>query len=364
MVSLPNIYKGDYRLLAILPLILLIASAFMIPNIKMGVDFTGGTLISLNLNQKVDPDLLKAGLEAEGLKGTVKVFDSAVGPKAEIELNQSKNLVAAEELKGEFGKKFETVATLEAKSNFNSSYMGEYLTERKALNEIAGKIFTIAKSSTKAEDIANINLLQKEFNIAYSKVYSNYRESISGAIDKHVSYSSISIQTVSPVLSTHFFEQAKWVVISAAILSIIFVFLFFRVIIPSIAVLTGSACDVFIALGAMGLFGIPLTISSFAALLMLVGFSLDTDILLTMRMLKRKGDSREKAFDSMKTGMTMSIMAIIAFGTLYILGSMTHISTYYEISAVALAGLVGDVFATWGINAVMLLWYVEKKGVS
>jgi hypothetical protein len=38
---------------------------------------------------------------------------------------------------------------------------------------------------------------------------------------------------------------------------------------------------------------------------------------------------------------------------------ITHISVYYEISAVALAGLVGDVFATWGLNAVMVLYYKE-----
>jgi hypothetical protein len=40
---------------------------------------------------------------------------------------------------------------------------------------------------------------------------------------------------------------------------------------------------------------------------------------------------------------------------------MTNIPTYYEISAVALAGLFGDLLATWGINAVILLKYLEKK---
>ena len=137
--------------------------------------------------------------------------------------------------------------------------------------------------------------------------------------------------------------------------------LFFRVVVPSAAVIIGATCDIIIALGAMGLFGIPLTLPSFAALLMLVGYSLDTDILLTMRMLKRRGDPRDKAHDAMKTGLTMSLTAIIAFATLFALAYFTHIRTYYEISAVALAGLVGDMIATWGINAVMLLWYVEKK---
>src|SRR5262249_55613865 len=163
-----------------------------------------------------------------------------------------------------------------------------------------------------------------------------------------VDYTSISVQTVSPALSTHFIGTAVNVVVLAVLLSLILVFLFFRTVAPSVAVLTGAVSDVIIAMGGMGLLGVPLTLASFAALLMLVGFSLDTDILLTTRLLKRKGDPRENAFDAMKTGMTMSVMAIIAFLALFVLALFTHIPTYYEISAVALAGLVGDIFATWG----------------
>ena len=196
---------------------------------------------------------------------------------------------------------------------------------------------------------------------SYSQVYALYQESISKPIDKYVTYQSISVQTVSPVLSTHFIEKALDVVMFSAVLSVILVFLFFRTIVPSIAVLTGALSDVTIAMGAMGLFGIPLTLQSFAALLMLIGFSLDTDILLTTRMLKRKGDLRENAYEAMKTGLTMSVMAIVAFLALFVLSVVMHIPTYYEISAVALAGLVGDMFATWGINGVMVLWYAERR---
>jgi preprotein translocase subunit SecF len=111
----------------------------------------------------------------------------------------------------------------------------------------------------------------------------------------------------------------------------------------------------------MGLFNIPLTLASFAALLMLVGFSLDTDILLTTRLVKRKGEPHDNAFEAMKTGLTMSVAAVVAFGALFVLSTMTHIPTYFEISSVALAGLFGDMFATWGINAVVVLYYVEHR---
>ena len=121
--------------------------------------------------------------------------------------------------------------------------------------------------------------------------------------------------------------------------------------------------DVIIALGAMGLFGIPLTLASFAALLMLVGFSLDTDVLLTMRVIKRKeGDPRTRAYEAMKTGMTMSMALLLSFMCLFTLASLTHINTYFEISAVAIAGLVGDLVATWLFNAIIVLHHAESTG--
>lgn len=358
---LPNIYKGDYRLLAAVPLLMIIASLYFIPSIKMGVDFQGGTVITLSLKEKMEAAELQEALRQEGLDATVRVFDTAVGYRAEIEVPQSPDLVKADKLKEEFNTLLPEVAYLEVAALQNSSNSEAYRVKKAGLDEIADQMFALAKMKRSEMNITGTNDLQKRFGEAYSAVFANYQKSISGPINKHVDYEAISVQTVSPALSTHFIETAVNVVIMAVILSLVLVFFFFRDFVPSIAVLTGALSDMVIALGAMGLLGVPLTLASFAALLMLLGFSLDTDILLTTRMLKRKGNPRENAFDAMKTGLTMSAMAIIAFAALFVLATITHIPTYYEISAVALAGLVGDIFATWGINGVIILHHVEKK---
>jgi preprotein translocase subunit SecF len=351
---LPNIYEGDYRKLTIIPLILVAVALFYIPTIKMGVDFQGGTLVTLSLTEPVNAEDLQMKLQEEGLEATVNVFDTSVGYKAEVEVPQSDKLVKAEELKGEFNSLFPIVSELEIRSYSNSSYLEEFRTKKAELEIIAEGMYEIAN----VNPISNTtNDLERNFKEAYSTVYSNYQNDISEPINKHVKYDSISVQTVSPVLSLKFINTVIDTAMIAALLSIVLVFFFFRAIPPSVAVLVGALADIIIALGAMGLFGIPLTLASFAALLMLVGYSLDTDILLTTRILKRRGNPRENAFDAMKTGLTMSITGIIAFSSLFILSLMTHIPTYFEISAVALAGLVGDMFATWGINAVLVLHF-------
>ncbi len=356
---LPNIYKGDYRRLSILPLLLMAISLFFIPQIDMGVDFQGGTLVTLSLSEAVSAEELQAELQQEGLDAQVSVFETSVGYKAEVEIPQSDKLVRAEELKDEFDGMLLEVSNLELLSYQDSSYLAEFRSKKADIDAVAEEMFSIAGTGSVTTN--STNELERAFSDAYAHTYLSYQESISGPIDKHVKYDSISVDTVSPLLSEKFIGTVIDTVIFSAVLSVILVFLFFRSVPPSIAVLTGALADVVIALGAMGLFGIPLTLASFAALLMLIGYSLDTDILLTTRILKRKGDPRDNAFDAMKTGLTMSVTGIIAFTSLFILSIMTHIPTYYEISGVALAGLVGDMFATWGINGVLILHYAIKR---
>lgn len=355
----PNIYKGDYRLLAIIPILLIVASLLLLPSMKFGVDFRGGTLITLQLSGDIDKAALEQELLSMGLDAKVNVFEGAVGRTAEIEVSQTDELLEADQLKEMFTPLLEEVAFLEAQANSDPSKMGEYESKRAELDSLSNRMFELGGVNARADTFTNLNQLRTTFSDAYLRVYEIHTDEIMDAIDRRAEYTSHSIVTVSPALSTKFLEQAGAVVLYSGVLSILLVFFFFRLPVPSFAVIIGAACDIIIAMGAMCLFGIPLTLPSFAALLMLIGFSLDTDILLTTRLLKRRGDPRDNAFDAFKTGMTMSFSAIVAFSVLFIVAMLTHITTYYEISAVALAGLVADLFATWGINAVIILYYKE-----
>lgn len=358
---LPNIYYGDYRKLIILPIALIILSLFFIPQIKLGIDFTGGTLIVLDLNEEIQAEKLESYLKQQGIEAKVKTYTTSFGPKAEIEIELEKNLSRAEILHKSFNSLLENVSRLEIEKLSKPELEKSYLEQKALLFSYANELFLIANLELKAENFTNLNHLQSAVNNAYFSVFSSFEKKISASLSKVVSFKEISINTVSPALSSHFIENAIKVAIFAALLSIFFVFLFFRSFVPSFAVILGAFSDIIIALGAIGFFGIKFTLATFAALLMILGFSLDTDILLTMRVLKRQGDAREKAFDAMKTGITMSITAIFAFSILYIISLFTHISMYSEIASVALAGLVGDIFATWFLNAVIIIMHAEGK---
>jgi len=66
------------------------------------------------------------------------------------------------------------------------------------------------------------------------------------------------------------------------------------------------------------LFKIPLGIASVGGLLMLIGYSIDTEILTSIRILKRhEGAAEERAYHTMRTGLTMTTTAIATFATLF-----------------------------------------------
>jgi len=173
-----------------------------------------------------------------------------------------------------------------------------------------------------------------------------------------------SFTSVGPLLSKQSLNQVYYALAFAFIFMSITVFIIFRNFVPSMAVILAAFCDIVIAIGGMSIFGIPLSLASVGALLMLIGYSVDTDILLTTRVLKRReGTINERAKDAMTTGFTMAAAAIGSMVTLYLVVKflMPYAQVLDQIAAVLVIGLIADVLATWLMNLGVLRWYMEGR---
>lgn len=173
-----------------------------------------------------------------------------------------------------------------------------------------------------------------------------------------------SYRSVGPVLGEEAMTQVYYALAFAFLFMSITVFIIFRDFVPSLAVILAALSDIIIAIGGMSLFGIPLSVASVGAILMLIGYSVDTDILLTTRILKRKeGTITDRAKDAMKTGLTMAAAAIGSMAALYIvvIFLIPSAQTLADIAAVLIIGLVADIMATWLMNLGILRWYVEAR---
>ena len=173
-----------------------------------------------------------------------------------------------------------------------------------------------------------------------------------------------SYKSVGPILGKETMKQIYWAVGFAFLFMSITVLIVFRNLVPSLAVIMAAACDITIALGGMSLFKIPLSLASIGAILMLIGYSVDTDILLTTRVLKqRKGKITDRAIGAMKTGITMSGASIASMSALYIVTVfiIPEAEVLSNIAAVLIIGLSADIITTWLMNLGILRWYLEAR---
>jgi preprotein translocase subunit SecF len=175
----------------------------------------------------------------------------------------------------------------------------------------------------------------------------------------------LSFRSVGAVLSEQAMVQIVYALIFAFLFMSVTVFFVFRNPVPSLAVILSALCNISVAVGGMSLFGIPLSVASVGALLMLIGYSVDTDILLTTRLLRRhEGSVEDRAEEACKTGLTLSIAAILSMVVLYLVVKLFIPSAQVleDISGVLLIGLLSDILATWFMNLGILKLYMERGG--
>lgn len=180
-------------------------------------------------------------------------------------------------------------------------------------------------------------------------------------------YTNVEIRQMGEVVSASLQIQAIQAVVFSFLGMAIVVFIIFRTFIPSVAVVTAALSDIVFASAMMNVFGVVLSLGTVAALLMLIGYSVDTNILLTNRLLKRRGELNEKIRDAMKTGLTMTLTTLAALAVLFMISSgsilvssFTRIDIIRDISVVLIFGLIADLMNTWMTNMGILKWYMEK----
>jgi len=147
------------------------------------------------------------------------------------------------------------------------------------------------------------------------------------------------------------------------IAAIIFATYLFKSI-PSIAVIFAAFCDIIIALVFVDIIGLKLSAAGIAAFLMLIGYSVDTDILLTTRALRKKeGTLNQRIYGAFKTGILMTLTALAAVLPAFFLVTGLP-ESFRQIFLILAVGLFADIFSTWLTNASIIKWYCDKKGIN
>jgi len=139
--------------------------------------------------------------------------------------------------------------------------------------------------------------------------------------------------------------------------------LMFRTFVPSIAVIASAFSDIMIPLALMRLFDIELSLGTVAALLMLIGYSVDSDLLLNNHVLRRHGDFYTSTFRAMRTGVTMTTTSIAAMIVMTIVSYLLGIPLLPDVGVILVFGLLADLMNTYLLN-VSLLRYYKYEGIA
>ncbi len=167
-----------------------------------------------------------------------------------------------------------------------------------------------------------------------------------------------SIEETSAALSSAFWKNA----IKAMILAFIFigtvVFLYFKKIVPSSAIVLSAVSDIILTLTVVNLFNIRLSTAGIAAILMLIGYSVDSNILLTTRVIKGKSGYFDGLFSAIKTGLTMQITTLVALICIFLFSPAEVLK---KITLILVIGILADMMNTWMQNAGILRWWTKKN---
>jgi preprotein translocase subunit SecF len=173
-----------------------------------------------------------------------------------------------------------------------------------------------------------------------------------------------SIEFTGPSLSKSFYKQLIVALLISFILMSFVVFILFRTFIPSMAVIFSVFSDIVIPLALVNFLGIEISAAGIAAFLMLIGYSVDTDILLTTRAIRKKGGTiNTRLYGAFKTGVFMTSTALIAvIPAFFIVSSLPD--SFRQIFLILALGLFADLINTWMTNMSIIKWYCEKRRVE
>ncbi len=167
----------------------------------------------------------------------------------------------------------------------------------------------------------------------------------------------ISFGTQSSVIGSSFLKDSINLLVMGFFLMTLVSYFSFRNVIPAISITFSTLSDFIGIIALMDFFKIKVSVVTIGALLMIIGYSTDSDILLATNILKRKdGKLRDRMYRAIGTELTMDLAAVVTFSIMYLLSSVEVIK---HIAFILLIGIFFDIMNTWGQNAGLQRLYKE-----
>lgn len=344
-----DIYSKNYKKMGIIPLIIILPVLYLVlfsPGISLGIELTGGNVLIIHsdneLSTPVVEEVLKNNFELSEV--SVSTISSPTGYGAYIKYSKNSDVINAESL-------IERAQI--AIENENDAESITFSVEAIKLLSGEDKVFDNAKTAlVDAQDEL------AKYNEAFSINLQNVLTEKLGLGEN----AEFQRREISSTLGKASMDSGFFIAGVSAFFLILIIFVSFRKVFPVLGIVFAMIYDILFGLAGMALLNIPASLIAVSTLLMVVGYSVDTNIMLTSRMLKDKdGTPGQRATSSVKTGLTMNFTSLAALIAMIVVSYLYQIDVIFQIAIILFFGLVGDLIATWFMNVSMLMWFIEGK---
>lgn len=158
-----------------------------------------------------------------------------------------------------------------------------------------------------------------------------------------------SIQYVGPELGAAFFTQVFYLLTIAYILIFAANYFIYRKLIIAITIILSSIADIIYIIGATTLLNIPISFAGFTSLLLVIAYTIDTNILLSTKILSEKLEEFYSVYKktlitgaTVSSGLILSMIIVLLFSNSKLLNN---------IAIILLIGQIAELINTYLLNA-------------
>ena len=174
-----------------------------------------------------------------------------------------------------------------------------------------------------------------------------------------IAYADIGINFIGETLGASFFAETLIALLFAFMLMGLVILVIFRKWIVVSYMIFAAAADIIMTVFTVNMLGMQVSTGGLAAFLMILGYSIDTDILLTTKMLKKQKEPVESRFaEAFLTGMTMTGTSFVAVS---IGAIVTNTPLIREIMVIIAIGLFFDAIITWFVNGHLVMRKLDSE---
>lgn len=228
------------------------------------------------------------------------------------------------------------------------------------LEEVAERVFLTDDVSVRQLMDISGKVMGYELQIGEEVDHSAAFSGLSSELGIMLDRENTSINSQSALIASSFLRDSMWIMVLAFFLMSLVIYYNFKSIIPAVSIVGSTLLDVIGILGVFALFDIKFSVATIGALLMVIGYSTDSDVLLASNLLKGRGDNIMGRIK--KAAKTEATMVVSAMATYLIMLLLSNVSIIQHIALVLFISIIFDVINTWILSAGLQRMYLGRPG--